>query len=104
VHHAEFLFDCAYVDDKNKCVINNILILMDKWNLTSNLEEKFMRIEERWKYCSISNDIITKIISSHEDMNKVYIYYEFKICTLVEFKNLDSKRVKHKRKQKYIYI
>jgi hypothetical protein len=33
------LFDCAYVDNKNKCVINNILMLMDKWNLTSKLED-----------------------------------------------------------------
>jgi hypothetical protein len=32
-----------------------------------------MIIEERKKYCSILNNIITKIISSHEDMNKMYI-------------------------------
>jgi hypothetical protein len=69
VHHAEF-----YLIVHMWIIKTNVsLILMDKWNLTSKLEAKFMRMEERKKYCSISNNIITKIILSHEGMNKVHI-------------------------------
>jgi hypothetical protein len=92
------LFDCAYVDNKNKCVINNILMLMDKWNLTSKLETKLMRVEERKKYCSISNNILTKIISSHEDMDKIYMNSRFALR--LNSKKIRLKRIKHKRKQK----